>query len=77
MRWKINSTSKSIKILLDSEETYREKLVTLRESYYPSNTGTQTDESETISEESSGQDQEPVTGLMESYIQTMNRVTKK
>ncbi len=60
----------------DSEETYREKLVTLRESYFPSNTGTQTDESETISEETEA-DQEEVTGLMESYLQTLNRVSKK
>ena len=60
----------------DSEENYREKLVTLRESYFPSNAGTQRNNSETISEgiESSHQ---PVSGLMETYLQTLNRVSKK
>jgi len=60
----------------DSEENYREKLVTLRESYFPSNAGTQRNVSETISE---GMDSilQPVSGLMESYIQTLNRVSKK
>ena len=54
----------------DSEETYREKLVTLRNSYFPETAGTQRDESETISERVLlRQDQQPVTGLMESYLQ--------
>ena len=61
----------------DSEENYREKLVTLRNSYFSETASAQRDESENISEEFSGQDQQPVTGLMESYIQTMNRVAKK
>ena len=34
----------------DSEDTYREKLVTLRKSYFPENAGSQRDESENISE---------------------------
>jgi len=34
----------------ESESDYREKLVTLRESYFPSKTGTQRDHSENISE---------------------------
>ena len=58
-----------------SEEAYREKLVTLRESYFPSNPG-QRDHSETISEGTEAP-QAPVSGLMESYLQTMNRVSKK
>jgi len=60
----------------DSEENYREKLVTLRESYFPSNAGTQRNNSETISEGIEGSHQ-PVSGLMESYLQTLNRVSKK
>jgi len=61
----------------ESEADYREKLVTLRESYFPSNTGTQRDNSENLSEENSSSDYKPVSGLMESYIQTLNRVSKK
>jgi hypothetical protein len=60
----------------DSEENYREKLVTLRESYFPSNAGTQRNNSETISEGIENLHQ-PVSGLMESYLQTLNRVSKK
>ena len=60
----------------DSEDTYREKLVTLRESYFPANSGTQRDHSENLSE---GVDvnYQPVSGLMESYLQTLTRVSKK
>jgi len=60
----------------ESEADYREKLVTLRESYFPSKTGTQRDHSESISEETTEQSA-PVSGLMESYLQTLNRVSKK
>jgi hypothetical protein len=60
----------------DGEDNYREKLVTLRESYFPSNTGTQRNHSENLSE-STESVQQPVSGLMESYLQTLNRVSKK
>ena len=60
----------------DGEESYREKLVTLRESYFPTNSGTQRNDSETISESSEVPSAE-VSGLMETYIQTLNRVSKK
>ena len=59
----------------DSEETYREKLVTLRESYFPTNTGTR-DNSETLSE-GTAEAPQVHSNLMESYLQTMNRVAKK
>ena len=59
----------------DSEETYREKLVTLRESYFPTNTGTR-DNSETLSE-GTAEVPQVHSNLMESYLQTMNRVSKK
>ena len=58
----------------ESEESYREKLETLKESYFPSKTGKR-DTSENLSEEN-GQSEEPVSGLMESYLQTLNRVNK-
>ena len=60
----------------DGENNYREKLVTLRESYFPSNAGTQRNNSENLSE-STESVQQPVSGLMESYLQTLNRVSKK
>jgi len=58
----------------ESEESYREKLETLKESYFPSKSGKR-DTSENLSEEN-GQSEEPVSGLMESYLQTLNRVNK-
>jgi hypothetical protein len=61
----------------ESEADYREKLVTLRESYFPTNAGTQRDSSENLSEENSSPNYQPVSGLMESYLQTLNRVSKK
>jgi ribosomal protein S16 len=61
----------------ESEEDYREKLVTLRESYFPTNAGTQRDASENLSEESANSDYQPVSGLMESYLQSLKRVSKK
>ena len=61
----------------DSEANYREKLVTLRESYFPSNTGTQRDDSETLSESTDVQSQQPqVDGRMATYLQTLGRVAK-
>lgn len=62
----------------DSEANYREKLVTLRESYFPMNTGTQRDDSETLSESTDVQSQQPqVDGRMASYLQTLGRVAKQ
>jgi len=60
----------------DSEDTYREKLVTLRKSYFPENAGVQKDTSETISE---GMEEAPKanSNLMETYLQTLTRVAKK
>jgi hypothetical protein len=63
----------------DGEENYREKLVTLRESYFPSNTGTQRDMTENLSEEVSyeGSEQSSVSPIMEAYLQTLSRVANK
>ena len=60
----------------DSEDNYREKLATLRNSYFPENAGAQRDNSENISESSESITQ-PVTGLMESYLDTLTRVSQK
>ena len=63
----------------DGEQNYREKLVTLRESYFPSRSySAQIDDSETLSESTDIQNQQPmVSGRMESYLQTLGRVAKK
>jgi hypothetical protein len=61
----------------DGEQSYREKLVTLREAYFSSNTGVQENKSETISEETDVTSQQEVSTMMESYLQTLNRVSKK
>jgi hypothetical protein len=63
----------------DSEANYREKLVTLRESYFPTRTtGTQRDVTETLTESTDLQEQQPVvSGRMAAYLDTLGRVSKK
>ena len=60
----------------ESEADYREKLVTLRKSYFPEH-NTQRDHTETISEGTEAVEQTSVTPLMESYMDTLRRVSKK
>jgi hypothetical protein len=60
----------------ESETAYREKLETLKESYFPTNQA-QRDNSENLSEEQSNADYQPVSGLMEHYVKALNRVSKK
>ena len=60
----------------DSEDAYREKLITLRESYFPSNTA-QRDTSENLTEENGSTDYQPVGAVMESYLTSLKRVVKK
>ena len=70
---KLASLSESVEF--ESEADYREKLATLREAYFPRNAGTQKGYSEVINEEANyGQ---PVSGVMDSYLQTLSRVSKK
>jgi len=63
----------------DGEENYREKLVTLRESYFPTNTSAQRDTTENLSEEVlyEGTEATSVSPIMEAYLQTLSRVAKK
>tara|TARA_B100001059_G_scaffold114966_1_gene115285 strand:+ start:15104 stop:16255 length:1152 start_codon:yes stop_codon:yes gene_type:complete len=64
----------------DSEETYREKLVTLRNSYFSeSATSAQRDAAETVVESTQEQTTAaPEAGsIMEAYLQTLSRVSKK
>jgi hypothetical protein len=60
----------------ESEADYREKLVTLRNSYFPANPGTQRDYSDNLSEGVESTPQQ-VSSLMETYMQTLSRVSKK
>ena len=61
----------------ESETDYREKLVTLKESYFPSNAGAQRDKSENLSEETSTPNYQDISSSMDKYLQTLNRVSKK
>ena len=63
----------------ESEASYREKLATLRKSYFPENAGVQRDESENLSEETQSTQYQttPVSNTMERYLQTLNRVSNK
>jgi len=63
----------------ESEADYREKLVTLRESYFPANTGTQRSTTENLSEEVSSDETitESVSPVMAAYLETLARASKK
>ena len=65
------------KVEFESESDYREKLVTLKESYFLSNAGAQRDKSENLSEETSTPTYQDISSSMETYLQTLNRVAKK
>ena len=57
----------------ESEEAYREKLVTLKESYFPSNAGIQRDTSENLSEGNVADAPAPVSNSMARYLDSLNR----
>ena len=61
----------------ESEADYREKLVTLKKSYFPENAGSQRDKSENLSEEANQPSYQQISGSMEAYLSTLNRVAKK
>tara|TARA_B100000965_G_scaffold334834_1_gene300447 strand:+ start:1995 stop:3143 length:1149 start_codon:yes stop_codon:yes gene_type:complete len=62
----------------ESESDYREKLVTLKESYFPSNAGSQRDKSENLSEGTETPENiAEISNTMSAYLQTLNRVSKK
>jgi hypothetical protein len=72
---KLASLSESVEF--ESEADYREKLVTLREAYFPSKkfSSAQRDSSEYIAEENSMTQE--VSGSMAGYLTALQRVTKK
>ena len=62
----------------DGEDNYREKLVTLRNSYFPTNPGAPKQQTENLSEGAeTGHQQPAVTGSMESYLKAISRSVKK
>ena len=62
----------------DSEANYREKLVTLRESYFPINsTSTQKEVTENLSEEVDYSNASQVSGAMEKYLSVLSRTSNK
>ena len=73
---KLASLAESVEF--ESESDYREKLVTLRNSYFPTRqvASTPSDDSEMLSEESKAPAAE-ATGTMANYLTTLQRITKK
>ena len=73
---KLASLAESVEF--ESESDYREKLVTLRNSYFPTRqvASTQSEDSEMLSEESKAPAAE-ATGTMANYLTTLQRITKK
>ena len=61
----------------ESETDYREKLVKLKESYFPSKPSAPSAHSETISEGTAVDSPQKVSSAMEAYMQTLGRVAKK
>jgi hypothetical protein len=62
----------------DSEDNYREKLVTLRESYFPVRDAvTHRNTPENLSEETDMHIAQSVSDTMSTYLQTLSRVSKK
>ena len=64
------------KIEFASENDYREKLATLKESYFPAN-GTPKQTTETISEGVAPANPEEVSKTMEAYMASLGRIAKK
>ena len=61
----------------DCEDNYREKLVTLRESYFPENTGTQRETIENLTEGYQLTEEPEVNNIMESYLKVLSRGVSK
>ena len=62
----------------DSEDTYREKLVKLKETYFPSNTSApKKDDSDTLISEGVEEPAKQYSTRMDAYLQTLGRVAKK
>jgi len=71
---KLHSLAENVEF--DSEDKYREKLETLRESYFPANPGTPKDKPENLSEGTASEPQKQVSSSMEAYMQSFGRMSK-
>ena len=72
---KLQSLAENIEF--ESESDYREKLETLRESYFPANPGTPKHKTETISEGVETAPESGVSRSMEAYMASLGRIAKK
>ena len=72
---KLQSLAENIEF--ESESDYREKLETLRESYFPANPGTPKQKTETISEGVETASEAGVSRSMEAYMASLGRIAKK
>jgi hypothetical protein len=70
---KLASLAESVEF--ESEEEYREKLETLRESYFPSRVYSPSAKSDTLSEGVSG-GHESISGSMAAYLRTLSTFSK-
>ena len=61
----------------ESEANYREKLVTLRKSYFPEHAGTPADETENLTEEANFQETTSGSSSMDAYLRALSTVAKK
>ena len=69
---KLASLSESVEF--DSEEEYRDKLETLKESYFPAKGVSPSAKSETLSEGVDNQGAESVSNSMAAYLNTLSRI---
>ena len=61
----------------ESEDDYRQKLVTLRKSYFPEQAGTPADETENLTEEADFSEETKVSSTMDAYLKALSNVTNK
>ena len=71
---KLASLAESVEF--DSDEEYREKLETLKESYFPGKSAPTAAKTETLSEGVDSAGTESVSGSMESYLKTLSQFSK-
>ena len=71
---KLASLAESVEF--DSDEEYREKLETLKESYFPGKSAPTAAKTETLSEGVDSAGPESVSGSMESYLKTLSQFSK-
>jgi hypothetical protein len=61
----------------ESEENYREKLETLKKSYFSEHASAPADETENLTEEADFSEETKVSSTMDAYLKALSNVTKK